>query len=66
MTGEISLYGVLMPPTLLSAAAAAIIVAVLRRLLTPVGAYGWVWHPALFDTALFVVLLGGIDRLVSG
>ena len=31
-----------------------------RRLLARAGLYRLVWHPALFDLALFVVLLYGV------
>jgi hypothetical protein len=36
-----------------------------RWILQRIGFYQWVWHPALFDTALFVVLLGILNTLLS-
>ena len=36
----------------------------LRRLLERTGAYRYVWHRALFDLALYVVLLGAVVLLV--
>jgi hypothetical protein len=63
---EWSLYGVLFPPLLLSAALAALGVAVMRVIMGATGLYRAVWHPALFDAAAFVLLLAGVDRLVSG
>ena len=35
----------------------------LRRVLARVGLYRLVWHPALFDLALFVVLLYGVSLI---
>ena len=65
ITQELSLYGVLVPPLLLSAIAASGALALMRRLLTGRGFYRFVWHPALFDLAVFVVLLGGFDAVIS-
>jgi hypothetical protein len=66
MMVEWSLYGVLFPPLLVSAALAALGVAIMRTLMGAAGLYRAVWHPALFDLAVFVLLLAGIDKLVSG
>jgi hypothetical protein len=66
MMFEISLYGVLFPSLLVSAVLAALCVALLRAFMGGAGLYRAVWHPALFDLAVFVLLLAGIDRLVSG
>jgi hypothetical protein len=41
------------PVTLLIAVTATVL---LHRLLSTFGVYRWVWHPALFDAALFVCL----------
>jgi protein AaeX len=38
---------------------------VARRALGALGVYRWVWHPALFDTALFVLLLYAVSRVAS-
>ena len=56
MTGEIDLNGVFLSSVLVSALIALAASFVLRRLLSWVGAYRFVWHPALFDTAVFVIL----------
>jgi len=34
-----------------------------RRLLTPTGIYDLVWHPALFNTALYCCLFYLVSRL---
>lgn len=62
---ELSLYGLLFPPLLLSAAVASGMTALVRRALTARGLYRFIWHPALFDLALFVLLLAGIDAFVT-
>ena len=58
MIAEVNLFGVFINAGIVSAAMAALLLAVLRRLLTAAGAYRWVWHPALVDVALFVLLWG--------
>jgi len=63
MIGELALYGVLFPPLMLSAGAALLGMAVLRRLLARVGFYRLVWHPALVDLSLFILLVGAINTV---
>jgi hypothetical protein len=58
MTGEVSVGGVFLSSVLVTALAALALSFVLRRLLGWAGAYRFVWHPALFDAALFVILWG--------
>jgi hypothetical protein len=66
MMVEWSLYGVLFPPLLLSAALAAVGAAIMRGMLSATGLYRAIWHPALFDLAVFVLLLAAFDRVISG
>lgn len=63
MIGEYSLDGVLLSSVLVSACLALAAVAALRRLLAWIGVYRFVWHPALFDTALFVILWAAVVAL---
>jgi protein-S-isoprenylcysteine O-methyltransferase Ste14 len=56
MTGEFNIGGVLLSSVLVSALIAVAAAFVLRRLLAWAGVYRVVWHPALFDAALFVIL----------
>jgi protein AaeX len=56
MIGEFAIDGVFLSSVLVSAVIALAASFVLRRALSKVGAYRFVWHPALFDTALFVIL----------
>jgi len=56
MIGELDLDGVFLSPALMSAVIAWVVLLALRRLLVAAGAYRAVWHPALFDTAVFFIL----------
>jgi protein AaeX len=56
MTGESDINGVFISAVLVSALIALGLSFLIRRLLALVGAYRFIWHPALFDTALFVIL----------
>jgi hypothetical protein len=57
MIREIDLFGIYVPPMFAYAMAAGIIWLVLRQCLRWTGAYRFVWHPALFNTALYVLVL---------
>jgi hypothetical protein len=57
MIGEASFYGLYLPWLMLLAAATLPLHWGARRLLGAIGFYRWVWHPALFDMALYVLLL---------
>ncbi len=62
---EFSIGGVFFPAILLWAVIAFALNAVLRRVLAAAGFYRLVWHRALFDAALFVILLGATVGLAS-
>jgi len=57
MIKEIDLFGVYVPPMFGYATAAALIWLAMRQCLTWAGAYRFVWHRALFNTALYVLIL---------
>jgi protein AaeX len=65
MIGEISLYGIYVPPLLLLMLPALLLSRVLSGVMARVGFYRMVWHPALFDLSLFVIVLGGLSFFVS-
>jgi protein AaeX len=65
MIGEFNLYGVFVPSLMLWAAAAVVLTALLRAGLRRAGAYRLVWHPALFDLAVFVIVLGCVITLAA-
>jgi hypothetical protein len=58
MTGEFDIYGVYFPAFVVFAAIAFLLQLVIKRLLDAVGFYRLVWHRALFDLAIYVILLG--------
>ena len=61
MIGEVSLYGIYVPWLLLLALLALALSRGLSYLLSRAGFYRLVWHPALFDLALFVIVLGTLS-----
>lgn len=65
MTGEFDIGGVFFPPLLIWAIVAIIPYRLLRWALSRSGAYRFIWHRALFDIALYVLLVAGIDLLFS-
>jgi hypothetical protein len=65
MIGEVSLYGLYVPPLLLLALLSLALVRGLNRVLARLGVYRLVWHPALFDLALFVIVLGSLSTFTS-
>ncbi len=65
MTGQVSFYGMYLPGIMLLALAAWPLSWGVRRLLAAAGFYRWVWHPALFDTALYVLMLYALSRATA-
>ena len=57
MPREISLFDAYIPTILLLAIAAGIVTLLLDRVLTMLGWYKLVWHPALFRVSLFACLV---------
>jgi protein AaeX len=62
---EIAIGGILAPGLIVSAVLALVAMLFLRRLLSWIGFYGLIWRPALFNAALFLLLLGGIAAISS-
>lgn len=60
---EVNFFGVQLPWLLLLAGVALVCARAVRRLLAIVGVYRWVWHPALFDLALYVLVLYALTCL---
>lgn len=65
MIGAVSVYGLYVPWLMVLALVTLGLSMLVRRLLAALGLYRWVWHPALFDLALYALLLYGVSR-VSG
>ena len=57
MIAEINLAGVYLAPIVLYALIAIPIFVVLRMILARVGFWHAIWHPALFETALYLSIL---------
>lgn len=58
MTGEFDIYGVYFPAFAVFAGIAFVLQLAAKRLLDAAGFYRFVWHRALFDLAMYVILLG--------
>ena len=58
MIGEFDIYGVYFPAFAVFAAIAFLLQILIIRPLNAVGFYRLVWHRALFDLAIYVILLG--------
>jgi hypothetical protein len=59
---EISIGGVYLAPIVVYAIAAALIFVVLRFILGHAGLLRRVWHPALFEVAMFLCVLSLLVR----
>jgi hypothetical protein len=65
MIGEFDIYGVFVPALLVWALIALALTAVLRRCLAVIGFYRLVWHRALVDLSLFVLILAAVSSVMS-
>lgn len=65
MIGEVNIYGFYLPCGLLMFVASMILVRFISRGLSRMGFYRYVWHPALFDFALVVIVMGMLFLLFS-
>jgi hypothetical protein len=65
MTGEVDIYGVYFPAFLVFAAIAFVLQLVVKRILDVCGVYRFVWHRALFDLALYVIVLGVVTAAAA-
>jgi protein AaeX len=63
--GEFDIYGVYFPAFAVFAAIALLLQLVINRPLNAVGFYRLVWHRALFDLAIYVILLGLVTGIAS-
>jgi Protein of unknown function (DUF1656) len=58
---ELNFGGVFVPAALLWAAGAFVLSSLIGRVLSRTGFYALVWHRALFDVSVFVILWGAIS-----
>lgn len=59
----IVVFGLSFPPVFFELIVALMLFWLVRRVLMPTGIYDVVWHPALFNTALFCCLFYLVSRL---
>lgn len=57
---EVDLFGVYVAPVSVLMITAWVVTTGLRRLAVRVGLLRWVWHPALFVFAMFVIILSSL------
>ena len=62
---EVDLFGVYVAPISLLMMAAWVVTMGLRRLAVRVGLLHWVWHPALFVFAVYVLVLSSLTFVAS-
>ena len=60
MAEELNFYGVLLPTLLVLMLAAYVLKVVISRGLALIGFYRFIWHPPLFNLALYISLLGSL------
>ena len=60
MTYEIDLFGVLVPSLLLWSVLAYALARIISRLIARAGLYRRIWHPALFDFALYICVVASL------
>ena len=58
MIGEFSFFGMYFPWLVVTSLVSIGVTRLLTKLLARIGFYRYVWHPPLFDIALFLVVLG--------
>ena len=65
MPAELDIYGVYIPRLLVLILLTLLLSFVVRRGLAWIGVYSFVWHRALFDLALYVILLGAVSSFTG-
>jgi hypothetical protein len=60
MIADTEIFGVLLNVELITSVLALVLTFALHRMLVFFGLHRRIWHPALFETSLFVILWGAI------
>ena len=63
---SLDVFGFYLSPLALWAGLALLVYGAVRWGLGRLGAYRFVWHRALFDLAVYVIVLGGLIMLAGG
>ncbi len=66
MSGEFTVYGVFVPTLVGLMLLAFLVHSGISALLLKAGAYRHVWHPPLFNLALYILVLGALFELLPG
>jgi len=66
MKGEFEIEGVFLTSAVATAVIAVAIVWLMKKLIGRTGLYRHIWHPALFEFALFILLWAAITALHFG
>jgi hypothetical protein len=66
MIGQLNIYGVYVPMLLVLMLGAYLLKSLLAIALSRLGLYRWVWHPPLFNLALYVMVLGALFTFLPG
>jgi hypothetical protein len=65
VTGQFDLYGVSLPSFLAIALFAYGLFRMMTSLFARIGLYRGVWHPSLFNLALYITLVGGLSAIFN-
>jgi hypothetical protein len=57
MIAELDIFGVLVAPIVVYALLAIPVVVLLRWVLARLGFFSLIWHPALFEVSLYLIIL---------
>ena len=60
MKYQLDLFGVIVPSLLLWSVLAYLLARIISKLIARVGLYRRIWHPALFDVALYICLVASL------
>ena len=60
---ELNIFGIYIAPMVAMMVAAYVVLFVLRRIMLATGLLRLVWHPALFQVALYLIILSAIVLL---
>ncbi|QKC94361.1 DUF1656 domain-containing protein [Mesorhizobium sp. NZP2298] len=63
MQSDISIAGVYLPGLLVLMLAAFVVARIVWQVLSWTGLYSFVWHRALFNLALYILILGALSSL---
>jgi protein AaeX len=65
MMGEAELFGVYFNAELITSLLALVVTYLIHRLLVRIGVHRHIWHLALFETALFFIVWGGVILVIQ-